>query len=66
MTAISTGHCPAGPEKENEQGITEPNLMASDTRRGSPAGSPAVCPRGFLWGSITESGLDSLAGWDHP
>jgi hypothetical protein len=42
MTAISTGHRPAGPGKENGQGITEPNLMASDTRRGSPAGSPAV------------------------
>ena len=47
MTATSTGHCPAGPGKENGQGITEPNPMASDTRRGSPAGSPAVCSPGL-------------------
>lgn len=42
MTATSTGHRPAGPGKEHGQGIIGPNLMASDTRRGSPAGSPAV------------------------
>ena len=45
MTAISAGHCPAGSGKENGQGITEPNLMASDTWRGSPGGSPAVRSR---------------------
>ncbi len=42
MTATSTGHRPAGPGKENGQGITKPNLMAPGTRRGSPTGSPAV------------------------
>ena len=41
-TAISTGHRPGGLGKENRQGTIESNLMASDTRRGSPAGSPAV------------------------
>src|SRR5689334_11937955 len=42
MTATSAGHRPAGPGKENGQEITEPNLMASDMWRGSPAGSPAT------------------------
>ena len=41
---------PGGPGKENEQGTIQPNLMASGTRRGFPAGAPpraapGACPR---------------------
>ena len=31
-----------------------------------PAASSRKMPAHSLWGSITGSGLDGLAGWDHP